>query len=239
MELLTPLYKTIIYLEDRETCSYEELSQVFSRSIRGVLGKMEAMGIVKKDPAPAGPSFQYSLSERGQSFLNSILDALHKPVLHWDGKWRFVSFSSPEKQRSIRDKFRRYLESKGYRPIAGALWISPNDSSDEVESYASRIGMKNFFIVESDKIRGSMQSDFVSGWDFHKSRKLFENFIVKSAAFLSSRDKSKRIAKEMILEYAFILNAQPDLPIELLPKDWPKFRANLQYIKIKRLISDR
>jgi DNA-binding transcriptional regulator PaaX len=200
---------------------------------------MEAMGIVKKDSATAGLSFQYSLSEKGQSFLNSILDALHKPVSHWDGKWRFVSFSSPEKQRSVRDKFRRYLESKGYCSIAGALWISPNDSSDEVEVYAARIGMKNFFIVESDKIRGPMQSDFVSGWNFGKSRKLFENFIDKSAAFLSSRDRSKRIAKEMILEYAFILNAQPDLPIELLPKDWPKFRANLQYIKIKRLISDR
>lgn len=237
MELLTPLYKAIIYLEDNGACSYAKLKEVFSKSIRGVIGKMEAMNLIQKRIEEG--NVNYSLSQHGQSFLNSILDALHSPVLHWDGKWRFVSFNSPEKQRSVRDKFRRFIEARGYRPIAGALWASPIDNLDEIEIYAKQIGMQNFVILESDKIRGRLSSDFVSCWDFGGPRKLFEEFIAKAEAFLKSQNKSRRLAKELILEYAFILNAEPNLPIELLPKDWPRFRANLQYIKIKRLISGR
>ena len=55
--------------------------------------------------------------------------------------------------------------------------------------------------------------------------------------FLKNRDASSFEVKKIIFKYALILGNQPKVPIELFPKDWPEFRANLVYKKIRRLIT--
>lgn len=229
---ISPLYELLILIEDKGEISIEDINHFGRNLSRGVIGKMEAMKLIKRSGMPV----RYSLSETGYKFLNSILDALHKPTIHWDGKWLFVSFSIPESERAKRDKFRTFLESIGFRLFAKGLWVTPIDLKQEIDHFASLNGLAGrYILIESNDVSGLEEVSIYSIWDFDKSRKMYESFIEETASFSKKSDLFE--IKKMIFKYAMILNNEPRVPIELFPKDWPKFRANVEYKKIRRLIS--
>jgi len=235
MQLLTPLYAMLVFLEDRGKIDSSGLQSWGKNSSRGIIGKMEAMGLVDRNVINS--SVEYSLSRKGFQFLNSILDVIHRGIVHWDGKWRLLCFSIPEERRPLRDKFRRFIESLGLRPFLGGLWITPLDCKKELIEHASRLGISNFIAVaETCEIFGQDTQKIIAEWKFDKYRGLYEEFISESEILLRSGNASRFEVKKMILNYALILNNEPNMPIELLPQDWPKFRANLQYKKLKRVL---
>lgn len=231
-EILTPLYKFVIYLEDRGSLNVSEIDFIDKNSLRGVIGKMEAMGLIsKKDDS-------VSLSNKGYEFLNSILDAIHFPVSHWDGKWRVVYFSTPESLRAKRDKFRRDLESVGFRPIIKGLWFSPTIPRSLYDRLVKSNEMnKMALFIESGPISEIDIESVAKAWDFESHKKKFEEFIENAQKFVIEKRNDKIGAKQLILCYALILNSKPRLPIEFLPSDWPEFRAKLMYKKLKRIIA--
>ncbi|MDH4358555.1 MAG: hypothetical protein OEV37_01225 [Candidatus Berkelbacteria bacterium] len=227
---LSPLYELLVILEEKGSVSLRDFKLWPSGTFRGTVGKMESMGLIVKKNID-GLVF-FSLSEKGFSYLNRILDVIHNGVSHWDGKWRFVSFSIPEKKRFIRDKFRRYLESIGLKPYLNSLWVSPKDCKSNISKIAERLGVKNYLILICEQTE--LNQELIKIWDFEKFRKMYEEFIDESENVITLKDKLE--AKKMILNYAFILNSEPNLPIELMPNDWPRFRANMQYKKLRRII---
>lgn len=235
MNNLTALYEILIYIEDKGTVSLEEIKMWGNAVSRGVLGKMEAMGLVQKDIK--GERTLYKLSQDGYRFLNSILDALHQNVIRWDGKWRFVWFSISENKRPKRDKFRRYLEALGLKPILNSAWVTPLDLSDEIIKYSRKLQIEdNVLFVEAAKIAGVTQDTLLKAWNFDKYKHELESFINDSQALLNDHKISRFELKKMIFRYAMVLNNQPKVPTELMPKDWPYLRSQMQYKRIKRLI---
>lgn len=228
---LTPLYEALIYIEDKSKASISDLQFLNKPVLRGILGKMEAMKLIDKLDES-----NFKVSKNGQELLNKYLDNLHKSTLHFDGKWRVVCFSIPESHRSLRDKLRRELESLGFRMILTGLWISPLDLRDKLETYAKKLGIyDNIFICETDKIStGVSQEELLALWGFEKSKAEIYAYIQEAEEFLKRKDPNSFEIKKMIFKYALILENQPKLPIELFPKDWPQFRANVVYKKIRR-----
>jgi len=170
--------------------------------------------------------------------LNSILDAIHTPISHWDGKWRIVYFSTPENLRARRDKFRRDIEAAGFRPIIKGLWFSPIHSKSLYQRLVDINKMNGMTLfIESGPITEIDVTKVSSAWDFESHKKNFENFISKAEEFIATRDQDKIAAKELIFYYALIMNNKPQLPIEFLPNDWPEFRAKLMYKKLRRFIA--
>ena len=231
---LTPLYELLILIEDKREVTLDDLKVFNPAILRGILGKMEAMKLVSKTE-----NATFRISEKGQDLLNSILDNLHEGTLHWDNKWRFISFSIPESKRPLRDKFRRQIESVGLKMILTGLWITPLNIADILEAEARKIGIsKNIVIIESEKIiTGITQQELKALWNFESSKEEIYKFIRQADEFLNQQNISSYEIKKMIFRYAMILNNQPKLPIELFPSDWPQFRANLIYKKIKRLLT--
>ena len=235
MKNLSALYEILIYIEDRGTVDAQEIKNWGNAVSRGVLGKMDAMELLEKIINKG--TISYKLSLKGYGFLNSILDVLHQNIIRWDGKWRFVWFSVSEKNRPKRDKFRRHLEALGLRPILNSAWITPLDLSAKIINYAKELKIENNLIyIEAAKIAGFNQEDLLNAWDFDEYKQKYESFITDSQNLINSKQQSRFEFKKMIFKYAILLNNQPKLPTELLPKDWPYLRAQMQYKRIKRLI---
>jgi phenylacetic acid degradation operon negative regulatory protein len=233
---IQPLYEVLIYIEDQESVEIELLKKWGKTTSRGVIGKMQALGLIERFDQDDKPKVR--LSQKGYQHLNMILDVLHAPVLHWDGKWRVVWFSVPENIRSIRDKFRRYLISAGLQPTLNSLWLTPLPLTDKILAKTHEFGLDGkVFIMESDNVHGLSQDQLTSAWDFDGARKLYYDFINKNEKYLTSANISKLEAKRIILDYAIVLNNEPKLPIELFPADWPKYRADQIYKKIRRIVS--
>ncbi len=232
---LSPLYQILIFIEDQKETTLDDLKFLSPAVLRGILGKIEAMKLIERHDD------KIRISQEGQNLLNDVLDYLHQKTIHWDSKWRFVSFSIPESKRSLRDKLRRFLESQGARMIFNSLWISPLDIKEELSDFSKKMGIfKNILIIESNVIStGITKEELQVLWDFDSSRKDIYQFIEESAIFLKKREKSSYEIKKMIFEYALVLKSQPKLPIELFPSDWPQFRAGILYKKIKRSLSQK
>ena len=137
---LSPFYELLIMLEDRGSLALGEIKSIGVTTSRGVIGKMDAMKIIRRETTNG--KTQYLLTDKGYDFLNSILDSIHKPTIHWDGKWRVVNFSLREKDRSKRDKFRRMLEEIGFRAVIGGMWLSPLDLTKEVEDITKKLNLE-------------------------------------------------------------------------------------------------
>lgn len=234
---ISPLYQVLIYLEHNGQANADEIKKWGSAVSRGILGKMEAMELI--DRLAKDNSVYFSLSNKGYVFLNSVLDVLHRGVKHWDNKWRVVWFSVPEKERPKRDKFRRALEGFGLRPVLGSAWVTPLDLKSDIGSAAKKFNVGNSYIlIEAENLFGMDRKTLIGAWNFNKYRVFFEEFISRATKLLNQRPRPGLLElKALVFEYALILNGEPRLPIELMPKDWPEFRASLIYKKIRRLIT--
>ncbi|MFH1855528.1 MAG: hypothetical protein ABH810_03955 [bacterium] len=232
---LSPLYQLLIFIEDRKEASLDDLKFLSPAVLRGILGKMEAMKLVEKSNSVI------KISKEGQNLLNNTLDYLHEKTIHWDGKWRFVSFSIPEPKRSLRDKLRRFLEEKGAKMVFNGLWISPLDISSGLTIFSKKSGIfKKILIIESNEIStGITKEELQTLWNFDSSKQDIYQFINKAEIFLKQRIRDSFEVKKIIFEYALILKSQPKLPIELFPSDWPQFRAGISYRKVKRLLTQK
>lgn len=231
-EILTPLYKFIVLLE--ESCGVELCKIEFKqdRVTKGVIGKLDAMGYIDKSDG------LIKLSSKGYVFLNSILSSIHRSIDHWDGKWRIVYFSTPESIRSKRDKFRRDIESLGFRAIIKGLWFSPMPILNKVSEAVKKNGIDGMVITgESGEMFGIEEEMVSRAWEFDHHRDQLENFIKLAQNALDTKNLNRLEIKELIFFFAIILNNEPIVPIELLPKDWPKYRAVLLYKRLKNLIN--
>lgn len=229
---ILPLYKFLVYLEDFGSLEAASVDFIDKKSVRGVLGKMEAMNLIVKSGKAV------SLSESGYNLLNSILDILHRPTLHWDGKWRVVYFSTPEEIRAKRDKFRRDIEASGFRPIIKGLWASPVDKEDAFKKIALENGMSGLSLfIETSNISGITREQVEKAWRLDRTREQLEGFIKEAESFISGKERKKIVAKELIFYFATILGSGPTLPIEFLPKDWPEYRARLVYRKLRNIVN--
>lgn len=228
---LSPLHQALVELENSSSLSKESFDDIFGSKARGVLGKMEAMGLIEKDKNIL------KLSSKGKKYLNSILDQLHTPLQRWEGTWTVVSFSIPEKQRGIRDKFRRFIESLGMKPVFNSFWVSPFDRCLEILEYVKQNNIEDSVAcLKTDKINGISREDILKSWNFENFRKKYEEFIAETESILKEK-KENIIYKKQILKFAILINDEPRVPLELLPKDWPRFRANLYYKKLRNRLS--
>ncbi len=75
----------------------------------------------------------------------------------WDGKWRIVSFDVPEKNKVVRDLFRRKLKSWGFKYLHKSVWISERDIYSLLERYIKELKIEKWVIVmEADKLSSSV-----------------------------------------------------------------------------------
>jgi phenylacetic acid degradation operon negative regulatory protein len=228
---LSPLYQALIFIEDKKEASLADLSFLSKPVLRGILGKMEAMKLIEKMPTD-----NFRISSKGQALLNRFLDNLHTSTLHFDGYWRLVCFSIPELQRPIRDRFRRDLEAMGLKMALTGLWLTPLELEGVIEKRARELNIFDKVIISKTNqlISGLDATRLISLWDFDSSKQEIYDYIEDAEKFLKLSNKTSYEAKKMIFRYALILENQPKLPIELFPKDWPQFRANLIYKKVRR-----
>lgn len=57
----------------------------------------------------------------------------------WDGCWRIVIFDIPERQRVVRDLFRRNLKNWGFKQVQKSVWASKQPIYQEVVAEIKRL----------------------------------------------------------------------------------------------------
>jgi len=233
--MLHTLHEVLIFLEDKGRVSLPEFKGWKNRQVRGALGRLEREKWVTKDRYE-GLIF-YELSPQGQEVINGILSYLRTQDTSWDGVWRLVMFDVPEKERDLRDKFRRGLMGLNLRNLQGSVWVSSKDVRQQVQHLATQVGVSgerlNIFTARAEN-----DQNVANSWDLAALHKEYSKFAKKVDTFLTKKSAPDSYeTKKTIFEYALLRRQDPDLPKELLPADWAGDQAHDSYLRLRKAIT--
>ncbi len=207
-------------------------------SIRSAVSRMCRAGILKVRRNKSRS--YYSLSEEGLALMHKGERRIfERRRTKWDGLWNLVVYYIPEENREARDRLRRELSWMGFGPLTTATWISPHDLIDEVLELAEKLKIKPFLQVFQTRTKNSNNPAGIVArcWDLRKIHKRYDAFIKEYRKRMQSHqerlnkgdeiDSSEYFVErfKLIDDYRRLPYLDPDLPGELLPKNWLRTEA--------------
>ncbi len=199
-----------------------------------------------------GRKSYYSLTEYGHTMLRPGAQRVFvRKDSGWDGYWNIVTYSIPEDNRKTRDILRRELDWMGYGALCGATMISPYDLSREVLELAAKLDISECINIFKAQHTGTQDTKKIvsSCWDLDKIHEMYAEFLIqyepKYKEFKKRVDNGEKIEDceyfterfMLIHDYRRLPYYDPDLPEELLPKNWLRPRATKLFNDYQELVS--
>ena len=222
------------------------------QAVRSAISRMSHKGLIKV--RRVGRRSYYSLTGAGRTLLTEGARRIFKrKTAKWDGTWNIVSYSIPEQTREIRDSFRRELGWLGYGSLSEATWISPHDMTVEVKELAEKLNIKDCVQIFNAKQVGSGNPTSIMNWcwDLRKIHEKYCDFVDKYQNKLKDHQKRQQVGDviepgecfverfHLIHEYRRLPFYDPDLPIELLPKNWLRPQAAKIFSEYHDLLANK
>ena len=197
---------------------------------RNALSRVARQGFL--EPSRRGRATYYTLTEparrRQQRRLKQIVD-FGREYRDWDGHWTVITFSVSEEQRHLRHQVRQLLRQFGFGLLYDGVWVRPWALDEE-----SRRALMNAGINRMTVFSGAPHVDFgvegnpAGAFGLEDLRPHLESFIKHAADIVDaieddavSPTMALRLRIETLRDWREIGEAHPDLPLALLPSDWP------------------
>jgi phenylacetic acid degradation operon negative regulatory protein len=193
-------------------------------SARSVLAGMARRGLLELVRADAGP--RYRITPRAAVMIAGAAVrifgfGLDAPA--WDGTWTRVVLSAPEAIGRTRRPLIRRLRWLGFAPLRSA-WYAPGDRTIAVTDVIAELGVAGATVAS-----GLMPGDDpIQAWDLDAIRSGYEAFVSRFAPVCARARRAELGMIEALMTRTAIidiwrsfLSADPGLPGELLPPDWP------------------
>jgi len=222
------------------------------QAIRSAVSRMCRARLLKV--RRVGRKSYYSLTEDGHSLLTKGAQRIfQRKNTHWDGTWNVVTYSIPEQRRQAGDRLRLELGWMGYGALSEATWISPYDLAKEVEDLVERLGIKEHVRIFHAEHQGFTDPKKIVSrcWDLSTTHEKYANFLAKYRPKLRVHLKRLQAGKliepsecfverfGLIHEYRRLPFFDPDLPGELLPKNWLRPQAAALFHQYHDLLADK
>lgn len=169
----------------------------------------------------------------------------------WDGQWRILTYTIPEARREIRDALRKELGWVGHGQLASSVWISPRDRTESVWHIIDRYGIRDQVDLFTARYHGPGRDREIVArcWDLPAIEARYRTFLAEATPRLADLRRqaaapaglSDNLAfverTRLVHEYRKFLFADPGLPAELLPADWPAPAAARTFRDLYRLLA--
>jgi phenylacetic acid degradation operon negative regulatory protein len=147
----------------------------------------------------------------------------------WDGQWLFVALTVPEDSRALRHHFRTELAWLGFGSLGNGLWISPHTENEEaaLKLLTSVEGPKGAYVFTGARpVTHSPREVASEAWDLDNLRARYDTFCERfeSRAPLTPAQTFDAWI-ELYTSWRHFPLFDPELPDNLLPRDWPRHRA--------------
>jgi phenylacetic acid degradation operon negative regulatory protein len=204
----------------------------FSRLSRE--GRIERIKVGRHTAYRLAEAARAASTERGRA----LRDFGAAPV-EWDGRWTCVAFSVPESDRHRRAALRVRLRALRMGLLFDGLWISPRSLVAEIERALDEVGVAEAVVFRAAEVRGGRGRDLLDAWDLTTLRAGFAELTdaldviegelhggtLSPAAALVART-------DLMARWRTLAGADPYLPDELLPADWPLAEARRRFVSV-------
>lgn len=159
----------------------------------------------------------------------------------WDGTWTLVAFSLPQEHSTQRRSLRGQLRWLGFAPLYDGLWVSPDPWNPTVAGRLATLtpGAMTVFRAAHVELAATADRNPIEAWDIAAITEHYAAFDRQWRPLLQRvRDgrivgaAAVRARTEIMDAYRHIPLLDPQLPVELLPADWPRPRAREVFVEI-------
>ncbi len=227
---------------------------VSQQAVRSTVSRMTRRGLLRVDRM--GTRSFYSLTPESAKTIEEAAARIfhsHSPRNAWDGQWRLVTYSIPENAREARDRLRHELGWMGFGMLTSALWISPHDCRPEVDQLATSLGLCDHIELFTARHEGFANAETIVArcWNLPAINARYAAFIEK---YKPMYDQHLRLLKRgddlapsqyfvhrfnLIHEYRRFPFKDPELPSELLPRDWRGIEAANLFKQYHDLLAEK
>jgi phenylacetic acid degradation operon negative regulatory protein len=191
-------------------------------------GLLEAIG--------AGRSRAYRVTDAAravQERRRRQFSAFGQPPPPWDGKWTLVMYSVPEDDRTLRQALRTKLTRIGFRAMRDGVWATPRDRQTGAAEVLQLVTPSPAAVLRAELVAASVSfADLDRMFLLGALRSDYEHFVERFAPVrvrvreACVEPPEALVARTRLMDsWREFADADPDLPDELLPGDWPRARA--------------
>lgn len=186
-----------------------------------------------------GRSTIYSLTDKAWRTLDEGRERIFKlPRGPWDGVWSMVIYGVAEAERAERERVRKILAWLGFGSFAPSTWVSPHDRLAEVERSLDDTSVRLDLLTCRTRGPGADQEMANRCWDLRTLAQDYAAFNKRVLQLAPLGSLSKRSGRDALMLRVKLVNSyrvfpfrDPDLPEQLLPADWPGWRAHELFVE--------
>ncbi|WP_405610435.1 PaaX family transcriptional regulator [Streptomyces sp. NBC_01511] len=206
-------------------------------SVRSSVSRLKRRGLLIAERTPQGAA-GYALSADARQLLDDGDRRIYdRPVPRLSDGWVLAVFSVPEAERHKRHLLRSRLARLGFGTAAPGVWIAPGHLYEETRHALERLRLDPYVDLFRGEHLGFAATAEAVGrwWDLGEVAARHEEFLQAHEPVLrwwESRRPAAASAEDAYRDYLLALDswrqlpyADPGLPRELLPADWPGGRS--------------
>ncbi|MDE2571788.1 MAG: phenylacetic acid degradation operon negative regulatory protein PaaX [bacterium] len=184
-----------------------------------------------------GNKSYYSLTEMGRVRIDQTSPRIYHDLSEpWDGRWRILTYSIPEQQRSLRDRIRKELVFLGCAMLSPSVWLAPHDVFAQFREAAAALGIADRIDLFAAEYAGPHddRSLVARCWDLPAIERAYRAFIDEYRPRLTRAQASQPLLADnlcfterewLVHDYRKFLYLDPGLPDRVLPRPWPRAEA--------------
>lgn len=220
-----------------------DLLGVSEGAARTTLSRMRQQGWF--DTEKDGRETRYVITPRGRAILEEGDRRIFEDILtDWDGRWHLVVYSLPEEQRKDRNNLRKKLLWLGFGNLAPGTWVTPHDRTADVATLVCDLGLGHWvtqFSAETDDDLDVIRKC----WNLDELAADYRTFLARyGPEYAALRDgrpltPAEAFVRRFWLTFAFqrFPLGDPNLPVALLPDDWPGTPARAMFRDYRALLA--
>ena len=190
---------------------------------RSVLQRMAAKKFIVRHKE--GRKTFYTLSDRGRAILREGQEKMFAgwQPQDWDGQWTFVRIQVPESKRTLRHQMASRLSWAGFAQVDGGPWVAPG-RHDVVAILGPEHSEISPIVVYGMPQQPTTEQTLVGSFDLDEQAREYDTFRRKwRDVDVDDLSPLRALVARVELHFDWLLLARtdPQLPVELLPRDWP------------------
>ncbi|MFF2053651.1 PaaX family transcriptional regulator C-terminal domain-containing protein [Leifsonia sp. NPDC058194] len=205
---------------------------------RSSIARLVARGVLRRAPGDGGAP-GYALDPAAVPMLergDARIFGERRPAT----AWCLVSYSFPERQRSLRHQVRRRLAAIGCGTVADGLWIGPAALEAELAEVVDEF---DAVLFTDASLRSDLAGGLAAWYDLPAIRRVHEAFLDRfgSAATGPSIGDEEAFALwvRALDEWRIVPYRDPGLPPAALPADWPGDASAALFARLRSALEQR
>ncbi len=193
---------------------------------RTALSRMVTRGLLRR--IRRGKRVYLALTPRAEEILEDGARRVRASIAaEWDGSWTLLGFSLPETRRADRHLLRARLSWLGFGILQKGLWVA-SGQVDVTQVLAELKLTSHVRVFSARALPPAEIADMIRAtWDIDGLAGRYRQFLGRWDHLYPCPGAPDDLARQLLMltEWLVLVRADPRLPLEHLPADWPAVRA--------------